>query len=585
MAYPLVVRSAAAPSLRESEVPTFGSPASESLSSASRRPANRGASRIASLPGIGAVLFLAFASFVVGQTGRIGPATPKDGTFGGPVRLSDGATRGAAVADPATACVPSVTAMCLANGRFRVEVQWRRSAADPFSAGRAVPITSDTGYFWFFDSGNIELVVKVLNGCTIDAAYWVFAGGLTNVELDLKVTDVQTGQVRNYPNPPGTAFVPVQDTSAFACSSGAVAYDWRQFDFDSRHSGSNTLESIVSAGNVASLGILFAVQLPEVADGAPAVAAGIATPSGTRDLLFVTTKAGRIVALDARTGATVWTTTSPPGPKYTTSSPAIDPGRQFVYGYGLDGFVHKYNIADGTEVTSGGWPELATLKPDVEKGSSALSIASPSGGVSYLYAANGGYPGDAGDYQGHLTTIRLSDGVQNVFNANCSDRTIHFVENGGADNDCSHVQTAIWARAGAVYDARTGRIYATTGNGDFDGNAGGHDWGDSVLALSPNGTGLGGNPLDSYTPTEYQHLQNTDADLGSTAPALLPVTDTRVVSALGLQSGKDASAAPDRSRQPERPGRARACRRRAADSPRATGRRGPHRAGRLGEPG
>ena len=382
--------------------------------------------------------------------------------------------------------------------------------------------------------------MKVLNGCTVDAYYWVFAGGLTNVELDLTVTDVQTGQVRSYANPVGTAFAPIQDTSAFACSSSAVAYDWRQFDFDARHSGNNTLESIVAASNVASLKTLFAVQLPEVADGAPAAAAGIGTASGTRDLLFVTTKGGRVVALDARTGATVWTTQPPSGPKYTTSSPAIDPSRQFVYGYGLDGFVHKYNIANGSEVTFGGWPELATLKPDVEKGSSALSIATTSDGASYLYAANGGYPGDAGDYQGHLTTIRLSDGAQNVFNANCSNLTIHFVENGGLANDCPHVQSAIWTRVGAVYDVRTNRVYVATGNGDFDGNAGGHDWGDSVLALSPDGTGLGGNPVDSYTPTNYQHLQNTDEDLGSTAPALLPVTDTRVVTALGLQSGKDA---------------------------------------------
>ena len=29
-----------------------------------------------------------------------------------------------------------------------------------------VPLTSDSGYFWFFDADNIELVVKVLDACT-----------------------------------------------------------------------------------------------------------------------------------------------------------------------------------------------------------------------------------------------------------------------------------------------------------------------------------------------------------------------------------------------------------------------------------
>lgn len=314
------------------------------------------------------------------------------------------------------------------------------------------------------------------------------------------------------------------------------ASDWPQFNFDARHSGNNTSETIVSRGNVSALRKVFSVSLPEVADGAPIVAAGIATGSGDRDLLFMTTKAGRVVALDARTGATVWSTQPPIGPKYTTSSPALDPLRRFVYGYGLDGFVHRYDAATGAESTSGSWPELATLKPDVEKGSSALVVARAAEGTAYLYCANGGYPGDAGDYQGHLTTIRLSDGAQSVFNANCSDKTIHFVEHGGLDNDCPSVQTAIWARAGVVYDDRTGRIYAATGNGHFDGN---HDWGDSVFALSPDGRGAAGRPLDSYTPPNFQELQDADADLGSTAPALLPISGASVVRAPAVQSGKD----------------------------------------------
>ena len=434
-------------------------------------------------------------------------------------------------------CTPTSTSLCLTGARFTVQVQWRASESAAFSSGQAVALTSDTGYFWFFEPDNIELVVKVLDGCALNGQYWVFASGLTNVDVDIAVTDTATAQVRHFTNPAGTAFIPVEDTSAFACAG--AAYDWPQFGFDAAHSGHDTQESIVSRGNVASLGVLFSARLPEVADGAPVLAAGVPTASGARDLVFVTTKAGRLVALDARTGATVWSTAPPSGPKYTTSSPVVDPGREFVFGYALDGFVHEYGIADGHEVTTGGWPELTTLKPDVEKGSSALGFATI-GGQTYLYMPNGGYPGDQGDYQGHVTTIRLSDGSQKVFNANCSDRTIHFDASGGA-NDCPHVQTAVWARPGVVYDARTGRVYAATGNGDFDGNAGGHDWGDTVFAITPDGAGSGGNPLDTYTPANYQHLDDSDLDLGSTAPALLPIADTRVVHALAVQGAKDAA--------------------------------------------
>ena len=330
--------------------------------------------------------------------------------------------------------------------------------------------------------------------------------------------------------------------------SAASGYDWPQFDGNAAHSGDNTAESTLTTSDVHALTRLFRVTLPPgaVADGAPAYLSAVATAGGTRDLVFLTTKDGRTLARDAHTGGVVWEAGTS-GPRYTTSSPALDPGRQYVYGYGIDGYAHKYAVTNGTEVTTGGWPELTTRKPNVEKGSSALTVATAQSGVSYLYVTNGGYPGDGGDYQGHVTSINLTSGAQTVFNANCSNLTIHFSENGttsgAGQNDCAQVQTAIWARAGVVYDHDTDKIYMATGNGPFDAAntpTPGNDWGDTVFALHPDGTGTGmnGNPLDSYTPSNYQSLQNADADLGSTAPAILPTTSTG--QHLAVQSGKDA---------------------------------------------
>ena len=321
------------------------------------------------------------------------------------------------------------------------------------------------------------------------------------------------------------------------------AYDWPQFGFNSQHSGNNTLENTLNSSNVANLNRFMHVTLPDVADGAPAFLSVVSTSGGVRNLVFVTTKNGFIVALDWRTGETVWSHQNGPGSCkinggsdtcYTTSSPAIDPNRQFVYSYGLDGYVHKYQVGDGHEVTIGGWPELATLKPYDEKGSSALSVVTARNGTSYLYVTNGGYPGDAGDYQGHVTAINLSNGNQNVFNTMCSNQVKHFSHN---DPDCTGpVQSAIWARPGVIYDAATDKIYMATGNGTFDPAS--HFWGDSVFALRPDGTGAGGDPLDSYTPTNFQDLQNGDTDLGSTAPAILP--NSSIYPHLAVQGGKDA---------------------------------------------
>ncbi|HXY41377.1 MAG TPA: PQQ-binding-like beta-propeller repeat protein [Vicinamibacteria bacterium] len=320
------------------------------------------------------------------------------------------------------------------------------------------------------------------------------------------------------------------------CATAAAAVDWPQFGFDSRHSGVNPLESTLHRGNVPTLHVLYHVVLPSVADGAPAFLAGVPTASGSKDLLFVTTKAGHLLAVDAATGAIMWSRQPATAPNYTTSSPAVDPGRQYVYSYGLEGRVHKYQVADGAEVAVGGWPQLATLKPSVEKGSSALSVATTVAGASFLYVANGGYPGDAGDYQGHVTAIALASGAQRVFDAACSDQTVHFVL--GGTPDCVQKQTAIWARAGVVYDSDNDRLFMATGNGLYDGHL---YWGDSVFALHPDGSGNGlGQPLDAYTPTDFQQLQDADLDLGSTAPALLPVLPGSVVAHVGLQGGKDA---------------------------------------------
>ena len=147
----------------------------------------------------------------------------------------------------------------------------------------------------------------------------------------------------------------------------------------------------------------------------------------------MTTTGGVIQARDAKTGALVWGATFGPGTCkinngsntcYTTSSPAIDPNRQYVYTYGLDGYAHKLQVGDGTEIKTGGWPQVTTTKGYDEKGSSALSFATVAG-VTYLYVVHGGYPGDGGDYQGHVTAINLATGAQNVFNAACSDKAVH----------------------------------------------------------------------------------------------------------------------------------------------------------------
>ena len=114
---------------------------------------------------------------------------------------------------PAT-CTPGANGQCLLDGRFLLEAIYQDSHGNAGLAN-VVPITTDTAYLWFFSSANVEAVVKVLDGCGLGGHFWVFAGGLTNVHVILRVTDTQTGAVRYYEVPYGPAFTPIQDTAAF----------------------------------------------------------------------------------------------------------------------------------------------------------------------------------------------------------------------------------------------------------------------------------------------------------------------------------------------------------------------------------
>jgi hypothetical protein len=335
---------------------------------------------------------------------------------------------------------------------------------------------------------------------------------------------------------------------AVALVASACEYNWLQFGGTAVHSGNDGAESTITLANAPTLHRVWQATLPIFADGAPVVLRNVTTASGSADMVFVTTRGGGIVALDAGTGAQLWAKTFGPGSCkinngsttcYTTSSPAIDPSGVFVYSYGLDGKVHKLSVADGAETITGGWPELVTLKGFDEKGSSQLSIVTAKSGASFLYMVTAGYPGDRGDYQGHLVAVNLATGAQKVYNTLCSDQTVHFATTPGMP-DCAEVQSGVWARAGTLYDPANDRLFISSGNGTYAPAS--HHWGDTVVALNPDGSAKNatGEPLDAYTPANFQFLDDSDQDLGSTLPAILPVPSTSAVKQLAIMSGKDA---------------------------------------------
>lgn len=123
-----------------------------------------------------------------------------------------------AVIDGAT-CQEGHGALCLDDGRFRVRAHWKAPVAAVGDAGE-LPLTPDTGAFWFFDPDNVELIVKAIDGGGTNGHEWIFYGALSNVEYSLDVTDSLTGEAMRYFNPAGR-FASTGDILAFPSSAAA----------------------------------------------------------------------------------------------------------------------------------------------------------------------------------------------------------------------------------------------------------------------------------------------------------------------------------------------------------------------------
>jgi outer membrane protein assembly factor BamB len=304
--------------------------------------------------------------------------------------------------------------------------------------------------------------------------------------------------------------------SARSAAAAAAAGDWPQFGYTNQRSNNGPTRTNITSATLKRLK-RHNVQLPGTVDSSPIELNGVAAKGHARDVLVVTTSYGRTLAIDARTGATLWEYTPSDigsyagSAQFTTASPTADPDRRYVYASTPDGEIHKLLIATGHEVHSGRWPARVTLDPTHEKLASPPSI---DGG--HLIVVTDGYIGDIPPYQGHVVEISRATGqIQAVFNSLCSN-VRHLLH----PSRCPDSDSAIWGRAGAVVESN-GNVLVATSNGEstqtttFNGRT---NWSDSVLELSPQGLKL----LHNWTPTDQLHLTQDDLDLGSTSPALLP---------------------------------------------------------------
>ena len=288
--------------------------------------------------------------------------------------------------------------------------------------------------------------------------------------------------------------------------AAAAGHDWTRFDWSPGRTGAPTFATGITASNLEQLH-RQQVQLPGTADSSPIYLHAVEVAGATHDVFFVTTTYGKTVAVDAASGAILWTFT-PPGyaswagsAQITTATPVADPSRTAIYAASPGGSIVKLSVADGRAL----WSVSITKLPSREKIAASLNYF---GGK--VIATTGGYIGDAPPYQGHVAVIGAATGkLLHVWNSLCSNRRGVI-----APASCAASDSAIWGRAGAVVDPANGDLLVATGNGPWNGRT---NWGDAVLRLDAGATRLLGN----YTPANTAELEAQDVDLGSTSPVLL----------------------------------------------------------------
>lgn len=120
------------------------------------------------------------------------------------------ATTGSAAAPVSPGCTGDAGTLCLnASHSFFVSLSARDQRTGHTGVGQAISQNDIFGYFSIpaltSNSDNPEVFVKVLDGAPVNGHFWVFFGGLTDLEYTITVREVSTGRVRTYFEPAGSA--------------------------------------------------------------------------------------------------------------------------------------------------------------------------------------------------------------------------------------------------------------------------------------------------------------------------------------------------------------------------------------------
>ena len=117
---------------------------------------------------------------------------------------------------PTAGCTPATTLLQF-DGDYKVSMCYRTPDGQVGQAKSGIWASGESGLLWFFNRGNAEVLVKVLDGCEINGYRWVFVAPVTTLEFNLLVT-APDGAEWTHDNEQGMTASARSDTRAFRCS-------------------------------------------------------------------------------------------------------------------------------------------------------------------------------------------------------------------------------------------------------------------------------------------------------------------------------------------------------------------------------
>jgi hypothetical protein len=115
-----------------------------------------------------------------------------------------------------TTCTTNSTTLCLFSNRFQVKAQYDTYSTSTFAPATATYFSDNTGFFTTVTAGNVDVIVKMVNFCSLNGTWSAYIGGTTDLGVNLTITDTNNGRVYTTSNPLGTGWTLIREV-AFSC--------------------------------------------------------------------------------------------------------------------------------------------------------------------------------------------------------------------------------------------------------------------------------------------------------------------------------------------------------------------------------